>query len=47
LDEAQRLCDRFGLLHRGQLRLEGPLDQLQSATGCQTLVEMFMQWNRE
>ena len=46
LDEAQRLCDRFGLLHQGRLRLEGPLDQLQAATGCQTLVEMFMQWHR-
>ena len=46
LDEAQRLCDRFGLLHQGRLRLEGPLDQLQAATGCQTLVEMFMRWHR-
>jgi ABC-2 type transport system ATP-binding protein/sodium transport system ATP-binding protein len=41
LDEAQRLCDRFGLLHRGQLRHEGSLDELRRATGRQTLVEMF------
>lgn len=47
LDEAQRLCDRFGLLHRGQLRLEGVLEHLQAVTGCQSLVDMFMQWNRE
>ena len=25
LDEAERLCDRFGLLHQGELRLEGTL----------------------
>ena len=42
LDEAQRLCDRFGLLHHGRLRQEGTLAELQAATGCQTLVEMFL-----
>ena len=47
LDEAQRLCDRFGLLHQGRLRLEGPLEHLRAATGCQSLVEMFMQWHRQ
>lgn len=41
LDEAERLCDRFGLLHQGQLRLEGTLDELRTATGCNTLVDMF------
>ena len=41
LDEAERLCDRFGLLHQGRLRLEGTLAELRSATGCQTLVDMF------
>lgn len=41
LDEAERLCDRFGLLHQGQLRLEGTLPELRSATGCHTLVDMF------
>jgi sodium transport system ATP-binding protein len=46
LDEAQRLCDRFGLLHRGRLRQEGTLADLQAATGCQTLVEMFLQTAR-
>ncbi|MFO0807439.1 MAG: ATP-binding cassette domain-containing protein [Gemmataceae bacterium] len=43
LDEAERLCDRFGLLHRGRLVCEGTLSQLQAATGRQTLVEMFLQ----
>ena len=28
LDEAERLCDRFGLLHQGQLRMEGTLAEL-------------------
>jgi ABC-2 type transport system ATP-binding protein/sodium transport system ATP-binding protein len=42
LDEAQRLCDRFGLLHHGRLRYEGTLSELQSQTGQQTLVEMFL-----
>lgn len=41
LDEAERLCDRFGLLHQGRMRLEGTLPELREATGCQTLVDMF------
>jgi ABC-2 type transport system ATP-binding protein/sodium transport system ATP-binding protein len=41
LDEAERICDRFGLLHQGRLRLEGTLPELREATGCQTLVDMF------
>ncbi len=41
LDEAQRLCDRFGLLYRGQLAKEGDLETLRSASGKETLVEMF------
>jgi ABC-2 type transport system ATP-binding protein/sodium transport system ATP-binding protein len=41
LDEAERLCDRFGLLHQGELRIEGTLTELRAATGCQTLVDMF------
>ena len=28
LDEAQRLCDRFGLMHRGRFVLEGTLEEL-------------------
>jgi len=41
LDEAERLCDRFGLMHQGKLRLEGTLDELRTETGCHTLVDMF------
>jgi ABC-2 type transport system ATP-binding protein/sodium transport system ATP-binding protein len=42
LDEAERLCDRFGLLHQGQLVSEGTLAELRASSGCTTLVEMFL-----
>lgn len=42
LDEAERLCDRFGLLHQGVLRYEGPLQALRAQSGRQTLVEIFV-----
>jgi sodium transport system ATP-binding protein len=42
LDEAERMCDRFGLLHRGRLMHEGSLGELQSRTGLTTLTEMFL-----
>jgi ABC-2 type transport system ATP-binding protein/sodium transport system ATP-binding protein len=42
LDEAERLCTRFGLLHRGHLVSEGTLTQLRAASGCASLVEMFL-----
>lgn len=43
LDEAERLCDRFGLLHKGRLSREGTLADLRRETGRETLVEMFME----
>ncbi len=42
LDEAERLCDRFGLLHRGRLVCTGTLSELRASTGCESLVEMFI-----
>ena len=42
LDEAERLCDRFGLLHKGRLMHEGTLSELRDRTGCVTLTEMFL-----
>jgi ABC-2 type transport system ATP-binding protein/sodium transport system ATP-binding protein len=42
LDEAQRLCDRFGLLHQGRLQYEGTLDDLRRLTGRDSLVDMFV-----
>jgi len=43
LDEAQRLCDRFGLMHRGRLWLEGTLSELQATSGREALVDMFLE----
>lgn len=43
LDEAERLCDRFGLLHRGRLMHEGTLDQLRASTGYRSLADIFLQ----
>ncbi len=42
LDEAERLCDRFGLLHQGRLKHDGTLHQLRKSTGRESLVEMFV-----
>lgn len=46
LDEAERLCDRFGLLHRGQLRHTGTMDELRTSTGQDHLVDMFVELMR-
>jgi len=42
LDEAERLCDRFGLLHRGHLHYEGDLVTLRAMSGRERLAEMFV-----
>ena len=42
LDDAERHCTRFGLLHRGHLVSEGTLAELRERTGCVTLMEMFL-----
>src|SRR5262245_10284092 len=43
LDEAERMCDRFGLLHRGRIMHEGTLPELQSRTGLTSLTDMFLE----
>ena len=42
LEEAERLCSRFGLMHQGRIVSEGTLAELRERIGCQTLVEMFI-----
>jgi ABC-2 type transport system ATP-binding protein/sodium transport system ATP-binding protein len=42
LDEAERLCSRFGLLLRGRLVYEGTLEMLREQTGEPNLVAMFL-----
>lgn len=47
LDEAERVCDRFGLLHRGQLMYAGSLDEIRQATGQIHLTDMFLSMMRD
>ncbi len=47
LDEAERVCDRFGLLHRGKLMNSGTLEEIRKATGQQHLTDMFLTMMRE
>ncbi len=42
LDEAETLCDRFGLIHEGVLVGEGDLASLQKRTAKQRLSEAFL-----
>ena len=47
LEQAQRVCTRFGLLHQGQMVLSGNLKEMQAQTGKQELVEMFIDLLRQ
>ncbi len=42
LEQAQRICSRFGLLHYGRKVLDGTMEDLQAQTGKSDLVEMFV-----
>ncbi len=42
LDEAERVCDRFGLLNQGSLMYTGTLAEIRAATGRKHLTEMFL-----
>ncbi len=42
LDEAEDLCDRFGLIHDGRIVAEGNLDELRQTAGRQRLREIFL-----
>lgn len=46
LDEAERVCDRFGLLHQGSLMYTGTLHELREQTHEQHLAEMFLKMMR-
>lgn len=43
LEQAERVCNRFGLLHQGTLTYEGSLSELQEMTGRGNLVDIFLQ----
>ena len=42
LEQAQRVCSRFGLMHLGKKVLEGTLEELRNETGRMDLVDMFV-----
>lgn len=42
LDEAERMCTRFGLMHHGRIVSDGTLPELRERLGCSTLIDMFL-----
>jgi sodium transport system ATP-binding protein len=42
MTEAERLCDRIAIIHRGRLRATGTLEDLRERTGRQYMEEIFM-----
>jgi len=43
MSEAERLCDRIGIIHKGRILAEGSLDELRGATGERYLESIFVQ----
>ncbi|GAB5405501.1 MAG: ATP-binding cassette domain-containing protein [Aureliella sp.] len=46
LDEAERVCDRFGLLHQGSLMYTGSLQELRAEIQQKHLTDMFLSMMR-
>lgn len=46
LEQAQRVCDRLGLMHEGQMRLHGTWGEIAAQTGFPSLVDVFLAWGR-
>ncbi|MBL8860057.1 MAG: ATP-binding cassette domain-containing protein [Planctomycetes bacterium] len=46
LSEAERLCDRIGIIHRGTLLASGTLDELATLTGEEWLEDIFRALDR-
>ncbi len=44
MEEAEYLCDRIVLLHRGRVIDTGPLSDLLARSGCQNLTDTFLQY---
>lgn len=42
MSEAEKLCDRIGIIHAGQLLEEGTLEELRARTGLRDLEEIFV-----
>jgi sodium transport system ATP-binding protein len=44
MSEAEKLCDRIGIIHRGRLLALGTLDELRDATGEHYLEDVFVRY---
>lgn len=42
MEEAEMICDRFGMVHRGELLMEGTLENLREKTGKERLTDIFL-----
>lgn len=42
MSEAERLCDRIGIINKGQIHAMGTLDELRRQTGKQSLEDIFL-----
>jgi sodium transport system ATP-binding protein len=47
MSEVEKLCDRIGIIHRGQLLAMGTLSSLQEATGQHYLEDIFVQYVKD
>jgi len=43
MTEAEKLCDRIGIIHAGKMRTEGTLDELRQNFGKDSLEEIFVE----
>jgi ABC-2 type transport system ATP-binding protein/sodium transport system ATP-binding protein len=42
LEQAQRVCSKFGLLHQGKMVMRGTMDEIRSQSGQKDLVDVFI-----
>ena len=42
LEVVERLCDHIGVIHKGRLVAQGPIDALRAAEGAESLESMFL-----
>jgi sodium transport system ATP-binding protein len=42
MEEAEMICDRFGMMHRGEFLTEGTLEDLREKTGKERLTDIFL-----
>lgn len=46
LEQAQRVCDEFGLMDRGKIRMRGHWESIQQQSGRSSLVDVFIAWSQ-